>query len=125
MTDKPTETTKPLSERITQGTAKIEAMGNLWGGGLKIADMDPQQADCYRKALIAEREANIFLMQESFNVTHETGRTPRQLADERAELIALLKTLPGCFHREDERGRCLCSECEFRRKANTLIEKFK
>lgn len=31
------------------------------------------------------------LIAEAFNVTHETGRTPRQLADERGKLLAALK----------------------------------
>lgn len=35
--------------------------------------------------------ANAALIKETFDVTTETGRTPRQLADERAELISSLK----------------------------------
>lgn len=39
----------------------------------------------------AKMQANAALIAEAFNVTHETGRTPRQLADERGKLLAALK----------------------------------
>lgn len=36
----------------------------------------------------SEQTANAALIAEAFNVAHETGRTPQQLADERAELVS-------------------------------------
>ena len=38
-------------------------------------------------------EANAGLVAEAFNVLHETGLTPRQLAEERAELLEALRGL--------------------------------
>src|SRR5690606_14906425 len=37
--------------------------------------------------------ANAHLIAEAFNVHHETGLTPRQLAEQRAEMIAALERL--------------------------------
>ena len=42
---------------------------------------------------IPEMEANAELISEAFNVTNETGKTPRQLADENKELLEACKTL--------------------------------
>ena len=83
---KTTESTRPLAKRITPEAPRIDPeclstlddikytpvwIENAWEG-------DP------------EAEANVELIAEAFNVTHETGRTPRQLADDRAALIAAL-----------------------------------
>lgn len=38
-----------------------------------------------------EREANAALISEAFNVAHETGLTPRQLAGQRERLMACLR----------------------------------
>ena len=38
------------------------------------------------------READARLIAEAFNVAHETGLTPRQLAEQRAELLAIAKS---------------------------------
>lgn len=40
-----------------------------------------------------ERVANAHLIAETFSVHHETNRTPRQLAEERAELVGALGDL--------------------------------
>ena len=88
---------KPLAERITPGIAIVDASENVWATFSKIADLNPLQADTYRKASHEERRANIELIAEAFNVTHETGKTPRQLADERAELITTLKACKGFY----------------------------
>lgn len=42
---------------------------------------------------ISEQDANAALIAEAFNVADETGRTPAQLAAERAELVAELTNL--------------------------------
>jgi hypothetical protein len=91
-----TPTTRPLAERITQGTAvfDIEAVHASKPGCFLITDgtQDPLNGiavACIHKEH-GERIANAELIAEAFNVTHETGRTPRQLADERAELITAL-----------------------------------
>ena len=44
---------------------------------------------------IHTRIANAELVCEAFNVAHETGRTPRQLADERAELVEVIENAMG------------------------------
>jgi hypothetical protein len=76
-------TTLPLAQRITQGlvTSKVNAI---------------DAPDGRRIALVlntTEWRANTELIAEAFNTAHETGLTPRQLADERAELI---KALADC-----------------------------
>jgi hypothetical protein len=63
-------------------------------GGSFISRHQPRVED-------GERDANAELIAEAFNVCHETGRTPRQLADERAELIVALKE----FHPSRIRSR--------------------
>jgi len=80
-TDTPT---KPLSQRITQGPVTSE-------GGTLYIKQSPSGMLTY-KAYVGTSD-NAELIAEAFNVTHETGRTPRQLADERAELIAKLRDM--------------------------------
>jgi hypothetical protein len=83
-------TTRPLAERITQGpnfiTQKADGIIRIHSrGGSPLAVIADKPEDC------EVAQANAILVAETFNVTHETGRTPRQLADERAELIAVLQ----------------------------------
>ncbi len=65
-----------------------------------------------------KREANAALIIEAGTVYHETGRTPRQLADERAELLAALKSLASftdgniCRHETTHRGGHLWEICD-------------
>ena len=44
---------------------------------------------------IKEQDANAELFAEAFNVANETGRTPKQLADDREELFNALEQLRG------------------------------
>ena len=100
-----TTDTRPLAERITQGLTYL--WPTTWAGG-----SDSHQIDGKNTVWIESEDhgeiarlrtdsgkvtdnvyANAELIAEAFNVTHETGRTPRQLADERAELIAALDNL--------------------------------
>lgn len=51
-------------------------------------------ADCgFLFRSVDERNANAALIAEAFNVAHETGLTPRQLAEQRAELLAICHEL--------------------------------
>lgn len=90
-------TTRPLAERITQGPAEIfdtysATFSNETPGRVEdvweIQCREAGNTPCY-----ATNEDDAFFVVEAFNVTHETGRTPRQLADERAELIAALRAI--------------------------------
>ena len=49
-----------------------------------------------------EWEANAKLIVEAGNVTNETGYTPRQLAEQKAELLEALKTIKGAFYSDGE-----------------------
>ena len=46
-----------------------------------------------------QNEANASLIAEAFNVATETGLTPRQIADQRSELLAALKSIRGLAKR--------------------------
>ena len=52
----------------------------------------------------AEAEANAALIAEAFNVAHETGCTPAQLAEQRRELAEALKSVTSAFATEPEAG---------------------
>ena len=47
---------------------------------------------------LEERDANAALIAEAFNVANETGLTPRQLADQRAELLVAAQMLADLYH---------------------------
>ena len=49
------------------------------------------------------KELNAELIIEAFNVANETGKTPRQLADENAKLLEALKNL---LQATDDEGWC-------------------
>lgn len=95
-----TTDTLPLAQRITQGQLTINPPenpdiftgkpGTFWLIGGDVA--------------LSNSAANAELIAEAFNVTHETGKTPRQLAHERSELTEVLVKLLFCggiLHRED------------------------
>ena len=44
----------------------------------------------------SEKESKAELIAEAFNVAHETGLTPRQLAEQRKELLEAATTLIAC-----------------------------
>ena len=48
--------------------------------------------------VLAENEANAVLIAEAFNVADETGLTPRQLADQRAELLTACNAYIEAFN---------------------------
>lgn len=90
-----TTDTRPLAERITQGPMHVYKHEHWWPTVRTIADKNILDADCSMSKgewheNMPEAMANAELVTEAFNVTHETKRTPHQLADERAELIAAL-----------------------------------
>ena len=86
---KTTPDTRPLAERITQGPVasrdKTSQPVHIHNAG------NPARAIANVYGNSETIDANAELVIETFNVTHETKRTPRQLADERAELIATLR----------------------------------
>jgi hypothetical protein len=59
-----------------------------WNGMIAVYGCDDFPVDGARIA-----EANANLIAEAFNVATETGLTPRQLADQRAELLDALRAL--------------------------------
>ena len=99
---KTTPDTRPLVGRITQGPYKVShsklyftTEEGAWIAGLRDGFLP-----------IEEKDANTELITETFNVTRETGRTPRQLADERAELIAALRRISEQMRCPDEMADC-------------------
>ena len=50
---------------------------------------------------LEERQANALLIAEAGTVANETGLSPRQLADQRAELLAALDSALECFDIKD------------------------
>jgi hypothetical protein len=48
--------------------------------------------------------ANAALIAEAFNVAHETGLTPAQLAEQRRELAEALKSVTSAFATEPDAG---------------------
>ena len=97
-TNTETPTTRPLAERITQGPVRVNQNPSF----AHIAvDGDGVLAKI-RGTFTGRNEdiAHAEILVEAINVTHETGRTPRQLAEERAELIRELSALVETFHRE-------------------------
>lgn len=65
--------------------------------GYNIADSTGNWDICTITARYAptmeQAKANAKLIEEAFNVATETGRTPRQLADDRAELLVALRLM--------------------------------
>jgi len=57
-------------------------LATLYGGWLDSPD---------RASRIAERDANAELIAEAFTVAHETGLTPRQLAEQRDLLLVTMR----------------------------------
>jgi len=89
---KTTPDTRPLAERITQGSARtLELQVNhvrLTPRGaptVQVFDEDRENVAVFVEHAHGE------LFNEAFTVCHETRRTPRQLVDERTELIAALR----------------------------------
>ena len=89
---KTTTETLPLAKRITQGPVKKHRAEGLsrapqsWGLRYEITS-----PELFVGFTLERSDAE--LIAEAFNVTHETGKTPRQLADENAELKRSLSTM--------------------------------
>jgi len=98
-----TETdSRPLAERVTQGAVTCTFLQRAYGdtkqesAQIHVAEGDGDIARVVSFAgfaLTAEDRANAELIAEAFNITHETGRTPRQLAEDVKELRAAMLPL--------------------------------
>jgi hypothetical protein len=105
---------------IQNCTDVFTRLGAFNASGEKAQDNDGWHiADCATGFLpLAETLANAALVAEAFNVHTETGRTPRQLADERDELLAALKSLASftdgniCRHETTHRGGIIWEICD-------------
>lgn len=89
---------------VTNGTDVFTRLGAKNGEFVNAADNDGWHiADCcmgetstddgLRSLLYAEQRANAQLIAEAGTVLHETGLTPRQLAQQRAELLEALREI--------------------------------
>jgi hypothetical protein len=101
---------RPLAERITQGPYAVTdtyqgALTEKWHGmphtvtgeGFSICLMFGDGTS--NRGVTA---ANTELIAEAFSVTHETGRTPRQIAEDVKELRNALENMVDC-QREDDK----------------------
>lgn len=82
--------TKPLAQRITQGPYSCDKNGTIVGAandGIAVT------RDTKTAWLSPCQPANAELIAEAFNVTHETGKTPRELADDLKACRDLLASL--------------------------------
>jgi hypothetical protein len=84
---------KPLAERITQGRMHAFQLSDY----TIIGEAPPLPgAHIARLVTRPDMEANAELIAEAFNITHETGRTPRQLAEDVEACKKFLEALqPG------------------------------
>lgn len=85
------------AEKVTPGP--WEAVGNLVRSPMHQPDGLPrgvQIVECmdgYSQPFTEEAKANARLIAEAGTVHHETGLTPRQLVEQRAELVAAIEAL--------------------------------
>ena len=70
----------------------------------------------------SERIANAQLIAEAGTVLHETGLTPRQLAEQRAELLEALTQL--LYRKDEQAGRAKESTSPYAKGAGSAIEIF-
>ena len=87
---------KPLIERITKSRAEFEVYVNKKDPAVPDAAIGVigswDVAYCAIKGQDeGESLANAELIAEAFNVAHETGKTPAELADERKEALDALR----------------------------------
>ena len=82
-----------MKTKHTQGECTIKDTV-IYANGRKVCGMfyDLNPGDSAQKRII-ENKAYMELICEAFNVANETGKTPRQLADENKELLEACKTL--------------------------------
>lgn len=87
------ETEKPLAQRITQGPITTEEgfIQGLFSDGERHDICDPRCAP--PDTCCDEMDANTSLIEQAFNVTRETGKTPAQLAAENTKLREVLAEL--------------------------------
>ena len=95
-----------MSAGITPGAWYVEPSNPLI-----VSNDDYQIARLIVKPVQGEAEENASLIAEAGTVANETGLTPRQLADQRAELLAALQKIIAAddaqrlSQREIEAGR--------------------
>lgn len=81
--------------KYTESPCKVEVLGHTLRVTRMLHDHDNDDVavlgDCHEE----EEQANARLIAEAFNVAHETGLTPRQLADQRAELLSVAYAVFG------------------------------
>ena len=82
----------------TKGKFKhIESVMDIWGLRVNEISIDSEWIAYVRGSgdgdNVEEREANAELIAEAFNVTNESGLTPRQLLEQRNELLDLMKDI--------------------------------
>ena len=82
-------TTFTSKHAFTAGPAKVRGRTVMNAHGVKIATATVHSGAKNFKT-DAEAEANANLIAEAFNVAHETGLTPRQLAERCKELEGVL-----------------------------------
>ena len=105
-TNEPKTDSRPLAERITQSTLETQInhlrLSPQGTPTVQIYDAGKQNV----AAFVYEADGQLFT--EASNVTHETGRTPRQLAEDVAELRAALTTATEAlaFVRTDVSPEC-------------------
>lgn len=112
--------TRPLAERITQGPVTFRDCGRLNKDYRAVIQTANGAFDILGPPCMQEVKHNAELIAEAFNTTHETGRTPHQLADEREELIGALSAInahwtAGNFSRDEslwEPMRKILARCQ-------------
>jgi hypothetical protein len=110
---------RPLAERVTQGTVTYTFLTKSYGNTkqessqIHVVDGEGDIAKVVSFAgyrLTDEDRANTELITEAFNVTCETGRTPRQLAEDAKELLGVLQEIaeenPDNISDREELIRC-------------------
>lgn len=103
-TNEPKTDSRPLAERITQGIAEGTMIRKTYDGcmtqeSIVIRSTGDENGTVAEVTgfigfpLSEENKADARLIVQAFNVAHETGRTPRQLAEDVKELRASCEAL--------------------------------
>ena len=92
--------------KITKGVACAEKYNNSWTVNCGIYPVATRSG--WLPGLDEENFANADVIAETFNVAYETGLTPKQLLEQRDELIKLhrinVDTMAVTKHRLSEKG---------------------
>lgn len=112
--------TRPLAERVTQGPMHAFRLSDY----LIIGEAPPAAgAHIARMTTRPDMGANAELITEAFNVTHETGLTPRELTRDREDLIVALKNIlnaPGAGYAPMSDPESFESQCQ---NAQALLDR--